>query len=326
VDWFRGVDFTKRSERGDFFAYEYWNTSSSLPRLNLENPSVREHLFGAIERWINIFNIDGLRLDTADVLALDFLDALREHCEKVRPGFWLMGEVVTGDYRTWTRPGRLHSVTNYEMHTAMFDGDHESRCGAISSALTRQFGKNGTYRNVPLYSFADNHDVDRAASRTRDRAELQAMYCVLFTMPGVPSIYYGSEWGLEAKRTQWDDKMLRPVLDLDKMQSTSDPVLPSAIKQLIEVRKASAALCSGSYCELAVGEHYLVFLRTFETESVVVAVNFGAQPKSLADAIGGIGSGRFCDLLDGGEILDLAKPGSRVDVLPFWVRILKVVK
>ena len=220
-DWFAGLRFDARSPYGDPFSYEPWNGHYDLVRLNLANPAVREHLFEAIRSWVRDFDIDGLRLDVADCLDLDFLGALHAFCTTLKPDFWLMGEVVHGDYRRWVNPRTLDSVTNYEAYKGLYSSLSEQNYFEIAYALNRQFGPGGLYTGLPLYNFADNHDVDRVASKLLDSAHLYPLYLLLFTMPGVPSIYYGSEWGLKGQRTPHSDSALRPCLDLAGMQRTT---------------------------------------------------------------------------------------------------------
>ena len=86
-----------------------------------------------------------------------------------------------------------------------------------------------------LYNFADNHDVNRVASSVSNPAQLRTLYSLLFCMPGVPSIYYGSEWGIRGQRSTYSDAALRPQLDLDKMKNNPpQPELPGLIARLAQ--------------------------------------------------------------------------------------------
>lgn len=110
--WFEGLDFSRHSPYGDPFSYQGWSGHYELVKLNLAQPGVRAHLFEAVRVWVEEFEIDGLRLDAADLLSEDFLPALALHCHGLRDDFWLMGEIVHGDYRRLDGPGRLDSTTN----------------------------------------------------------------------------------------------------------------------------------------------------------------------------------------------------------------------
>ncbi|HYW83395.1 MAG TPA: alpha-amylase family glycosyl hydrolase, partial [Spirochaetia bacterium] len=120
TSWFRGVDFSRRSPHGDPFAYEGWNGHYSLVKLDVANPAVKEHLFAAVSRWVEEFGIDGLRLDAADCIDMGFLRELASFSHRAWPGFWLLGEVIHGDYGRWANPSTLDSVTNYECYKGLY--------------------------------------------------------------------------------------------------------------------------------------------------------------------------------------------------------------
>ena len=224
-DWFQGLDFHKRSPYNDPFSYENWNGHHNLVKLNLSNPSVKDHLFQAVDMWIREFAIDGLRLDVADCLDLHFLKELSAFCKSRRSDFWLMGEVIHGDYRKWVNPETLDSVTNYVGYKGLYSSHVDKNYFELAHTLYRQFGEKGIYRDLLLYSFADNHDVNRVASQLKNPAHLYPLYSLLFTMPGVPSIYYGSEWGIEGKRTSQSDQALRPHLDFSRFPTTAPTLI-----------------------------------------------------------------------------------------------------
>ena len=235
--WFHGLNFNLRSPYGDKFGYEGWNGNYDLVKLNLHSPEVKDHLFQAIRQWVHDFDIDGLRLDVADSLDKQFLHELSVFCHGLRPDFWLMGEVVHGDYNAWANPDMLDSVTNYECYKGLYSSLVDKNYFEIAYSLKRQFGPSGLYRDLKLYNFVDNHDVDRVASSLKNAKHLYPLYCLLFTMPGIPSVYYGSEWGLQARRTSKDDRALRPCLDLKALLANSpQPELPDAIAHLARVR------------------------------------------------------------------------------------------
>ncbi len=319
-DWFRNVRFDRRSPLGDPFECEVWKGVAELPRLNLEHPDVRGHLFGAVERWVRELEVDGLRLDTADWLDTRFLEALRGHCDGLRPDLFLMGEVVHGDYRKQAHPRALHSVTNYEAYKGLWSSLNDRNYFEVAYALNRQFGPGGLYRGVLLYGFADNHDVSRVASLLRDRGHLFPLYGLLFTMPGVPSVYYGSEFGLLGKRTEHDDRMLRPRLDLGTLRA-GDRSLVDVIRRLAGLRRGSRALTAGGYAQLHVSGEQYSFLRTDGDERVVVALNSAAEPAPVP--LGNLAGRKLVDLLDPGPAVPVA-PGAKLTVPGRWLRILRV--
>jgi len=326
-DWFDGVTFTARSPWGDAFNYSCWEGHPELPKLNLRNPDVTAHLFEAVERWVREFDIDGLRLDVAYLLDERFLRELEGRCRSLKKDFWLLGEVIHGDYRRWLAPGLLDSVTNYECYKGLYSSHNDRNYFEIAYSLNRQFGDGGLYRGYPLYNFADNHDVDRVASSLREPGHLYPLYCLLFTMPGVPSIYYGSEWGIPGAKTPGSDRALRPSLDLEKVARESrNRELARAIARLARVRSASPALRRGDYRQLFVGPEQLAFERRYEGETVIVAVNASAKTADLqvpaGASAGAPAASHLIDVLNDGKTY--AAPGGRlrVDVPPGWARVL----
>jgi glycosidase len=278
-NWFQGLRFDGRSPYGDPFVYDGWSRHYDLVKLNLRNLQVKTHIFEAIRSWVQRFDIDGLRLDVADSLDLGFLQELRAFIHSLRPDFWLMGEVIHGDYRRWVNPATLDSVTNYECYKGLYSSLVDKNYFEIAYSLNRQFGPEGMYAGAPLYNFVDNHDVNRVASQLRNPAHLYPLYCLLFSMPGVPSIYYGSEWGLEAKRTDNNDSALRPCLDLSGLSANAPrPELVHFITRLAKIRRESPALKYGDYCQLFVAPEQFAFARRCAEECIVVALNAAASP------------------------------------------------
>jgi cyclomaltodextrinase len=324
-DWFKGLDFSGRSPYGDPFTYKSWNGYHDLVELNHKHPEVRRHLLEAVRGWVEEFNIDGLRLDVADSLDLDFQKELSAFCRQLRPDFWLMGEVIKGDYRRWANPETLHSVTNYEAYKGLYSSHADRNYFEIAYTLNRQFGEAGIYRDLGLYNFADNHDVNRVASQLRNPAHLYPLYCLLFCMPGIPSIYYGSEWGLEGKRTATSDAALRPRLDLEELQKKSpQPDLPMVIQRLARIRRNSPALCHGDYRQLHVSHEQLAFARCSGDEKMIVLLNAAETPARFEFPLPWTETLQFVDVLNSGEIFQLEHGRLRVDpVHPQWARVLR---
>lgn len=322
--WFAGLDFSRRSPYGDGFAYQGWAGNYDLVKLNGEHPGVQEHLLGAVTRWVEEFGIDGLRLDAADQLSDGFLDALGAHCRGLRSDFWLMGEIVFGEYHRLLAPGRCDSATNYEAYKGLYSSLNDRNYYEIAYALNRQFGPQGIYRGRGLYSFADNHDVDRVASRLKDPALLYPLYALLFSMPGIPSIYYGSEWGLAGLRTAHSDAALRPALELAQAaQHAAQPDLPAALRRLADVRAGSGALQRGDYREVHVAAQQLAFLRSLPDEQVLVALNAADEPVELPLRLP-FQNARLIDLLNPGAEFRVQNLTAAVTVPPRWARMMSV--
>lgn len=282
-DWFYNLDFSKQSPAGDNFAYEMWEGNGDLVKLNLRNPDVCGHLLGAVKMWIDEFDIDGLRLDAADCVDKDFFRKLRSFTKGIKDDFWLMGEIIHGDYNEWANDEMLDSVTNYECWKGIYSSHNDKNYFEIAYSLKRQFGTKGIYKNLCLYNFVDNHDVNRIGSLLKTKKNLKNVYALAFFMPGVPSIYYGSEWGIKGKRGTGvgADEPLRPQLDIKELCDSNTDLIQH-IKDIVAIRKESDAIKYGDYEELLVKNEQLVFVRTYGTEYKIVAFNL-ADKKAIIE-------------------------------------------
>ena len=186
--WFSGVDFGRQSPVGDFFTFDTWAGYYYLPKFNLNNPDTKNYLFDAARFWIDTFDIDGMRLDAADVLDFGFMAGLRRITEERKKDFWLMGEVVHGNYSKWVNDSILHSVTNYILYKSLFSSHNDNNLFELAYCIKNSVPDNG----LPLYTFLDNHDQSRIASKVVKPEFLNTLYTLLFTLPGIPSVYYGS--------------------------------------------------------------------------------------------------------------------------------------
>lgn len=278
--WFENLNFGGGSPMGDPFWYESWGGHYELVKLNLRNPEVRDHLLGAVGKWMDQFHIDGLRLDAADCVDMDFFRALKHYTKSRDPEFWLMGEIIHGDYARWANPDMLDSVTNYECWKGNWSAHNSKNYFEIAHSLNRQFGPGGIYKDLYLYNFADNHDVDRLASTLTDTRLLPNAYTLLYAMPGAPSVYYGSEWALEGKRTSNSDDALRPALALADM-AERDQSLCTHLGRLAAVRAAFPALRVGSYENVVIKNEQLVFKRSTDAQRVYVLLNLSESETSL---------------------------------------------
>jgi len=281
-EWFSNVCFGEPGPAGDGFSYDTWQGHAELVKLNLSNPDVVDHLLGAVGMWMDRFDIDGLRLDAADCVDLDFFKRLKAFCRLKKPDFWLMGEIIHGDYNRYANEEILDSTTNYECWKGIYSSHNDRNYFEIAHSLKRQFGPNGIYSQLRLYNFLDNHDVNRIAGLLRDRRHIFNAYTLLYTMPGIPSVYYGSEWGIEGLRTQGHDadRPVRPALKIADMLH-GDTSLLSHIESLGAKRMRSEALRSGRYEEILVKNEQYCFARSTVHESAVVMLNLSDQTFSF---------------------------------------------
>lgn len=278
-DWFHNINFHNRSPYDDPFSYEAWEGHYNLVKLNLRNEETVRYLLDSVGMWMDSFHIDGLRLDAADCIDKQFFARLKEYTKQRKADFWLMGEIIHGDYSLWANPDLLDSVTNYECYKGLYSAHNTKNYFEIAYSLNRQFGSGGIYKNLNLYNFTDNHDVNRLASMLSNSGDLKNVYTLLYTMPGVPSIYYGSEYGIEGKKQNGSDDPLRPELSLTEFPQ--DHPLYAHICQLGALKSTYLPLQYGTYEQVTVKNQQFIFKRTYQEEAVYTALNLADEPCSL---------------------------------------------
>ncbi|WP_294464174.1 DUF1653 domain-containing protein [uncultured Ruminococcus sp.] len=319
-NWFQNLNFGGRSPKGDPFWYEGWAGHYDLVKLNLQNDEVVNYLLDSVKFWIDEFDIDGLRLDAADCIDLEFFKKLRNVCKSKKPDFWLYGEITHGDYNRWANNELLDSVTNYECYKGIYSSHNDHNYFEIAHSLNRQFGNGGIYRNIYTYNFVDNHDVNRIASDLKDKNHLDNVYTLMYTMPGVPSIYYGSEYGIEGKRTQFSDYELRPCLDLNNVENANYDLLSHIIK-LGKVRLALEALKYGKFDNVNIMNEKLVYKRFTDNQTVFVAFNLTDHDESIGFDAGC--NAKLTDVLNDNEVFDV-NGYFELPMKPYSSRILVV--
>lgn len=289
-DWFF-IDFGGNSGYNDGFYYQGWEGHYELVKLNLRNEDVINHIFYNISEWVKQFDIDGLRLDVAYCLDKDFLRRLRGYTDTLKPDFLLVGEAIHGDYNQLLNAG-LHSVTNYECYKGLYSSFNSMNMFEIQYSLERQFDSNhGIYKGSHLLCFADNHDVNRLASTLTVKQHLPLEYSLLLSMPGIPCIYYGSEWGAEGKKEHGSDDNLRPCFEAPEQNE-----LTKAVAKMAKVRAQNPALSYGSYKKLFLTNKQLAFERNFEDNRIFITIN--AEDKPFKAQLNGV-SGMVQNLLTG---------------------------
>ena len=292
-DWFH-INFGGNSNYNDGLWYEGWEGNYDLVKLNLRNEEVIQYLLESVSYWVDAWDIDGLRLDVAYCLDHDFVRRLRSHCDGLKEDFFLVGEMLHGDYNQLMNDSMLHSATNYECYKGLHSSFNSMNMFEIVHSLLRQFGpENWTlYRGKHLLSFVDNHDVSRIATILQEEKHLPLIYAMCFGMPGIPCVYYGSEWGVAGDKSNGDPS-LRPSFEGPEWNA-----LTGWIAQLAEAKKGSEALNYGSFKSVVLTNKQCIFERKSENERVLVAINADSESYTAHfDA----GCGMATDLITGEE-------------------------
>lgn len=313
-DWYCNVNFWGNNEYNDGFSYDNWGGYNLLVKLNQRNWAVRDYICDVIRFWVSEFDVDGIRLDAADVLDFEFMKALRRTADEVKPDFWLMGEVIHGDYSRWANENTLHSVTNYTLHKALYSGHNDHNYFEIAHTVQRTNGM--VPAHIKLYNFVDNHDVERIHTKLMNKAHFLPVHVLLYTLPGIPSVYYGSEFGIEGRKERGSDDSLRPYIDLKEHAADyeNNPCtrLIAALGKIH--REWNGDLVWGDYRQL----HLTTQQFAFQRGRLIVAVNNSDgegwfNVEAQASAYVGLLSGRRIE--NGGGRLNFCLPGCSGDIL-----------
>ena len=294
VSWFSRIAFDGNSNYNDGLWYEGWEGNYDLVKLNLGNEDVVRHILDSVTQWVNEFDIDGLRLDVAYCLTDEFCRRLRSHCDGLKEDFFLVGEVLHGEYGRMLQAKNLHSLTNYQCYKGLYSAFNSYNLFEIVHSLARLFGPEDwtVARGSHLFSFCDNHDVSRIASILENEKHLPLVYAMCFGMPGIPIVYYGSEWGAKARKEE-GDPALRVSFDAPEWNELTD-----FISKLAEAKKNSKALNYGDFRQILLTNRQCILQRACDGERVLVAINADGNPFTAHfDA----GCGKAVDLITGAE-------------------------
>ena len=291
LHWFH-ISLEGNSNYNDGLWYEGWEGNYDLVKLNLGNEEVVQHILNSVKGRVDEFDIDGLRLDVAYCLSDEFCRRLRGYCDGLKNDFFILGEVLHGEYGRMLAQKNIHSVTNYQCYKGLYSAFNSYNMFEIIHSLLRLFGPEDwtVARGAHLLSFVDNHDVTRVASILENPAHLPLIYAMTFGMPGIPCVYYGSEWGAKAQKSE-GDPALRACFEQPVFNELSE-----WISKLAEAKKHSKALNYGGFRSVVLTNRQCIFERNCDGERVFVAINADGAPYTAHfDA----GCGRAVDLISG---------------------------
>ena len=313
--WFCNLNFGGNTGFNDGFWYEGWNNNYDLVKLNLRNPGVVEYLLDAVNYWIEQWHIDGIRFDAADCLDKDFIKRIHDFTRGKKSDFWLMGEIIHGNYSMWANPDMFDCVTNYQCYKGIYSSHNDRNYFEIAHSIEYQMGQ---YGDIYMYNFVDNHDVARLASQLTDYDRIYCCYTLLYTMYGVPSVYYGSEFGIKGAKGRGADAdyAIRPFIDLNDIPCRDDKLFEH-ICTLGAVRSETPALQTGKYSKIELKNQTFLYKREGEGQTVYIALNISdgdytfsvpTHYQKLADRL----SGRSFEVKDGRASVTVVKNKSAI--------------
>jgi glycosidase len=272
-----------------------WANVVNLPELNLENPKVREHLYGGPESVVRSWlrdGIDGWRLDVAYDIGFAFLAELTQAAHAEKPGSLVVGEIAS-------YPQQWFPSVDGVLHFALRQILLGTAAGRIEAAtagrmITRMISDAGIENMLKSWVYLDNHDTPRLATVLADEPARRLAQVLQFTLPGAPNLYYGTELDMAGGA----DPEMRAPMRWDLVRD-DHPAL-AFNRQLLALHRQQRALRVGNY-RTAEATRLIAFERYTDrvADSVIVLVNPAATPVTetvlLTDS----------KLMDGGRLIDL---------------------
>lgn len=208
---------------------------AGMPKFNTNNPEVVEYLNDVCTYWVNEFDVDGLRFDVGNEVSHTFLRTLRTRLKKLKPDIYLLGE-IWHDASAWLDGTQYDAVMNYPLTESINDfwlNDHMTRQD-FAYMINRSYTMYREQNNQVLFNLLDSHDTNRLFTRTGENMDafLQQL-TVLFTMPGSPCIYYGTEIAMPGGH----DPDCRRCMPWDKIENGDYELSMKMVRSLIHIRK-----------------------------------------------------------------------------------------
>ncbi len=284
------------SESISSLGYRAWWDLPALPKLNTDNPRVREYLFGVAEHWIR-FGADGWRLDVAAEIDDDaFWREFRRRVKAIDPEAYIVAEIWHEDHR-WLKGDQFDAYMGYPVGFAALSfcaGAHRdervirqhSEVGANvrvddgPSFLARLDHALHAYDpavNAVQMNLIDTHDTPRLLSMCAgDTDGMRLTALVLLTVGGAPCIYYGDEVGMSGEH----DPASRGAFPWDRPE-TWDRGLLDFYRGAVALRHTHRAIRRGAFTGAGASGMAAAYVRSDESDAFVVCINAGDAPEDL---------------------------------------------
>ena len=273
-DWFfvnRWPVEEGRTDDGRYFSFSF---HGGMPKLNTNHPAVQDYLIGLCEDWVRRYDIDGLRFDVGNEISHAFLRRLRVRLKALKPDLYLLGE-IWHDAPAWLEGDEYDAVMHYPLQSAVrrFFEDESLPARAFGWQAGRCLAAYAPQVSAAQFTLLDSHDTIRLRSRVRSEDEFWQQLAALFTLPGSPCVYYGTELALEGGR----DPDCRRCMPWDELDTGAGRARLDAMRSLIALRRTEPDL-QGSAVTFCPGSGRLV---RYRRGSVEVCLNAGTAPAAL---------------------------------------------
>lgn len=290
ADWFMIHDWENLNRHADtrdgrFFSFAF---ADGMPKLNTNNEEVISYFCKVCEDWVKKYDIDGIRFDVGNEVSHRFLKRIREHLKTLKPDIYLLGE-IWHDASQWLQGDEYDSVMNYPLLSGIHDFFLDESLGKeeFEYMVNRCYTMYMQQNNNVMFNLLDSHDTERLMNRFHDLDLFYQQLAVLFTLPGSPCIYYGTEIAMEGGF----DPDCRRCMPWDEIDSEENRKRISEMKKLIHMRRTEEACRS----------LHFHFPDQYENRRCVEYIKLDAQNRKLEVVLNC--SGEEVETEPGGDVL-----------------------
>ena len=217
----------------------------SMPKLNTNEPEVIEYICGLCQRWVAEYGVDAIRFDVGNEVSHRLLKELHRRLRAIRPDVYLLGE-IWHDASPWLEGDEYDGVMNYPLQQAVkgFFAHTDRTARTLAWDLQRCMGMYRRQTGQVMFNLLDSHDTDRLFTRAGSEDAFFQQLAMLFTLPGSPSIYYGTEIGLPGGH----DPDCRRCMPWDQLEEPENRRRIRQLQELIRLRHTVPALRESGLC------------------------------------------------------------------------------
>lgn len=279
-DWFfiNSEDFAKyefSTEDARYYSFSFW---AAMPKLNTNNPEVEEYFSKLCTHWAKDWKIDGIRFDVGDEVSHTFVRRLNDRVKRVNPDIYFLGEIWM-DSISWLGGNEYDAVMNYPLPGCIndfFKNPHLS-FNELVYALNYCRTLYPEQTTKVLFNFLDTHDTSRVAEVSRNEDELLQKLVMLFTMPGTPCLYYGTEIAMKGLHNPYN----RRTMPWKEIENGDFDAFRSMIKELLALRHQNKAFGSNDF-NFLIAPNAPRLVHYIKSGTLHVVINAGDEPAAIA--------------------------------------------
>jgi len=232
LDWFFDINFLENTIWNDGFSYRCYENLSELPIINFNHPSVQQLFLQVADFWINQMRIDGWRLDVAYQFSPEQWQPFCQHCYQLQPDCFIYGELIEHNYSQYTKTNLFKSATNYQLYQNIWQSIAQKDYFKLFRHI--EFQQN-SYSELDLVTFTGSHDTNRLHTQLYHQDLISQFLTCLFTMPGIPSVYYGDEINLVGIADNLNTNIRQPMPNLNSISPHQQRTI-NLIRRLSQIR------------------------------------------------------------------------------------------